>query len=111
MHNYAKDTRSVINVTARDKMCLVRLVIALWRKKRETSEGLAVYNAIRNKNSGSQTAEACELCVASGVDPEAYASLEDVKRFERYLNRGMGKPCHHLVVFSQSHFLHPFTAV
>ena len=108
MRDYAKDTRSVINVTARDKMCLARcLVIALWREKRETPEGLAVYNAIRNKNSGLQTNEACELCVASGVDPEANASLEDVKRFERYLNRGMEKTRYRLVVFSQSHFFTP----
>ena len=35
-----KDTKSVINVTTRDKMCLARcLVIVLWREKRETPGG------------------------------------------------------------------------
>ena len=49
MRHYAKNVQSVINVTACDKMCLVRrLVIALWREKRETAEGALVYNTIRN---------------------------------------------------------------
>ena len=108
MRDYAKDMRNVINVTARDKMCLARcLVIALWREKRDTVEGALAYKTVRNKTSGRQTAEARELCVASGVYPEAYASLEDVKRFERYLNRGLAKPRYRLVLFSQSHFFTP----
>ena len=93
MRDYVKDTKSVINVTTRDKMCLARcLVIALWREKRETPGGAAVYNSIRNKNNGLQTAEARKLCEASGVNPDAYASLGDVKRFERHLNRGLESP-------------------
>ena len=108
MRDYVKDTKSVINVTTRDKMCLARcLVIALWREKRETPGGAAVYNAIRNKNNGLQTAEARKLCEASGVNPDAYASLGDVKRFERHLNRGLESPRYRLIVFSQSHFFTP----
>ena len=106
MRDYAKGAKSVINVTTRDKMCLARcLVIAQWREKRATSP--TVYDVIRGKNSTLQTAEARKLCEACGVDPDAYASLGDVKRFERYLNRGLESPRYRLVVFSQSHFFTP----